>query len=254
MEVRTPPLTYTEENLSLLEKTMLFLYRNFYPAGNTSAHIHVGAGKDSTIFDLLAATTLVDEKAVKQDISEDRELEQFAALADRVHDGIIRAVKDYLDKTGERKIEQYIGKSFTVENNALELSVKRIVSRHSGTNIQAYFRHKTLEFRYFSSQVAPYPGKFQQWIKYFMLIPKVARSRNWFIIGKGKDTPLVFTREGKSRTKITILDKHGKIPKTPAESPHTLRAEKPDSETVKDLLKKKFSNAHQMKLPFAKLP
>jgi hypothetical protein len=87
-----------------------------------------------------------------------------------------------------------------------------------------------------------------------MLLPKVARGRNQFIIGKGKDFPLVFTREGKDNTKITILDKDGKMPKAPDKPADHLRADKDDLKTVKDLLKQKFSDPTQMKFPFAKLP
>jgi len=257
MEIRTPPMTYTPENLSLLSKVMSYCYKNYEAAGDTSAHVHIGMEKDSTIFDLLAATTLVDEKAIQKDISADRELEQFAALADAIHNKIIDAIDNFLHQR-EMEISQMIGKSFTVPNEQLKTYIKNAVSRYSGTNIQSFFRHQTLEFRYFSSQIAPHMGKFEQWIKYFMLIAKIARSRNQFTIGKTKPYPLAFTREGKGMTKITILDEKGKMPKATGMPSDHLRSQPPDpgaeEKKIQAMLKKKAHEPNQPELQFSKLP
>ena len=257
VEIRTPPMKYTDENLDLLDEVMTFCNRSFWAAGDASAHVHIGLSRDTTIFDLLAATTLVDEKAVKADITPDRELEQFAALSDVVHKKIITAIKEHLDKTGERKIKDMAGKFFVIGNKDLEKSIRSIMGKFHGVNVLSYFTNKTLEFRYFSSQIAPYPGKFESWIKYFMLIPRVARSRDQFIVGKDEEFPIVFTRKSKSETQITILDKTGKMPKkTGFPSDKLPDTTVPDKEERKVLamLKKKMRNPDQKEFSFSKIP
>ena len=239
VEIRTPPMKYTSENLDLLDDVMTWCHRNYYAAGDTSAHIHIGLPKDFNVFDLIAATTLVDENAIKKDISADRELEQFAALSPKLHRHIISIIRRILDETGERRLEDFVGKSFAVENKKLLHTIRALHNRLMGTNIQAFFKHKTLEFRYFSSQVAPHPGKFQKWIKYFMLIPKVAMGRNQCLVGKGEKFPLVFTRIDDDETKITVLGGSVKMPKTMGLPASQLRSKKLDN--LKDLLSKKAS-------------
>lgn len=258
VEIRTPPMKYTEENLRLLDEVMTFCNRHYWAAGDASAHVHIGLSRDTTIFDLLAATTLVDEKAVKADITPDRELQQFAALSDVIHEKIINAIKKYLDKTGERKINDMAGKFFVIGNKDLESSIRSIISKFHGVNIISYFTNKTLEFRYFSSQIAPYLGKFQSWIKYFMLIPRVARSRDQFIVGKDEEFPIVFTRKSKSETQITILDKTGKMPKKTGFPSDKL----PDADVIPGkeerkvlaMLRKKMRNPDQKEFSFSEIP
>jgi hypothetical protein len=114
-----------------------------------------------------------------------------------------------------------------------------------------------LEFRYFSSQIAPYPGKFQNWIKYFMLIPRIARSRDQFVIGKGEKFPMVFTRESKDKTKITILDEHGKMPKKvgyPIDKLPTSGGIDKEERKAIAMLKKKLRDPKQKEFSFAKIP
>ena len=53
--------------------------------GETSAHIHIGLPKDFDEFDLLAMTTLVDEKAIKTEVGPERALNSFAKLRDSLH-------------------------------------------------------------------------------------------------------------------------------------------------------------------------
>lgn len=194
-------------------------------------------------------STLVDEKAVRNDLSADRELAEFSELSPELHKKIFEKIKKHiLDK--EKTLDDIVGQSFMVENKTIQDLLSNI-SRYYGVNMRAFEDHHTMEFRYFSSQIAPEFGKFKQWIKYFMLIAKIGQSRNQFIIGKGQEYPLVFTREEKNKTKITILDKKGKMPKKPNISPVDIKKSS-GGEDLKQKLKNKAAKTVQREFPFMK--
>ena len=158
---------------------------NHNTTGKTSAHIHVGLPKDFDEFDLLAMTTLVDEKAIKTAVGPERALNSFAKLRDSLHFTILNAI-------GVKKGE-ITNNSYFVSNKSINLSLS-IIDRNHGTNIKAMIDHDTIEFRYMDSRIASRSSVFINWIKYFLLLPKIAKSRNRIVL-KGHHINVIAVRE-----------------------------------------------------------
>lgn len=154
-------------------------------SGKTSAHIHIGLPKDFDEFDLLAMTTLVDEKAIKSTVGPERALNSFAKLRNSLHTAILNGINS-------RKGEKIDGAYF-ISNKNIDLSLNYI-DRNHGTNICAMWEHGTIEFRYLDSRITRRSPLFINWIKYFLLLPKIAKSRNRIVI-KGNDVNLIAVRE-----------------------------------------------------------
>ena len=70
------------------------------------------------------------------------------------------------------------GDTVTLSEKEMGDFLRQTFQKFQGTNISSFFRRKTVEFRYFSSKMIANPPLFIQWIKYFMLLPAVAKKRN----------------------------------------------------------------------------
>jgi len=133
-------------------------------------HIHIGVPKDFDAFDLLAMTTLVDEKQVETDLraSKIRRDLWYAKLREDI-------AKSIISQFSRGKTPN---KPFEMTNSEL-LSLLNDVDRYAGTNIKAFIKYKTVEFRYFgahNTNVLP------KWINYFLMLPAIAQKRNRIVI------------------------------------------------------------------------
>ncbi len=164
---------------------------------NTSAHVHVGLDPDETdAFDLLAMTTLVDENEVLNQIDGHRDLGCYANLRDTLYTKV-----KILFPPGTYDNQNALGRVSSL-------------AKYMGTNVSAFFTHGTVEFRYLSSQVIDDPKKFCEWIQYYLMIPRLARSKKQIICNN-----LVFTRLPGGKIQVT----EGNRPKPPEGSPDDLR-------------------------------
>lgn len=144
-------------------------------SGGTSAHVHIGLPDDFDAFDLLAITTLVDERAIKNQVGPGRDLASWAQLRDKLHNSIVNK----LIKTPENQSTKE--KSFVLSNERLFVLLSDL-GRYWGTNVAAMRSKRTIEFRYLGSQIASNVVAFIKWIQYYLLLPKVAKSRNSVIL------------------------------------------------------------------------
>lgn len=234
IEIRTRHLKQNENDFDLVREMCGFIKRK-QTSGGTSAHIHIGLPKDFDAFDVLAMSTLVDEKAVKIAAGSDRELETWAKLRDSLHKYLITALLP-----GGGKIDV---KSFALSNDKL-LSIVKNASKYHGTNINAFSNHKTIEFRYLSSNIASQSELLLKWIRYFLILPKIAKSRNKILLSSTINNiipmDLVAIREP-GKVKFIVRNKdnlHIKNPELPAADIKQL-ASKPLSPLQQKLLNKK---------------
>ena len=72
-------------------------------------------------------------------------------------------------------------KSFVLSNERLFVLLSDL-GRYWGTNVAAMRSKRTIEFRYLGSQIASNVVAFIKWIQYYLLLPKVAKSRNSVIL------------------------------------------------------------------------
>lgn len=140
--------------------------------GKTGMHIHIGLPSDFDAFDLLAMTTLVDEDAIKSEISIDRDLGQYAKLRRSISNLIVNKIRDYMRNQPDAR--ESVPASFVLTNDQM-MSILKGFDRNHGTNIAAFVEHKTIEFRYLGSDIA---HRALKWIKYFLILPRIAKSRN----------------------------------------------------------------------------
>lgn len=152
--------------------------------GRTSAHVHIGLPDDFDEFDLLAMTTLVDEKAIKSTVGPERALDSFAKLRKSLHAAILKSISS---KKGEQS-----DKSYFISNKDISNSL-RFIDRNHGTNIKVMYDQGTIEFRYLDSRIASQSPLLINWIKYFLLLPKIAKSRNKIVL-QGQDGNVIAVR------------------------------------------------------------
>lgn len=146
-------------------------------SGNTSAHVHIGLPDDFDAFDLLAITTLVDERAIKNQVGFERDLATWARLRDQLNNKIV----NLLIKTPENQSTKE--KSFILSNDRLFVLLS-VLGKYWGTNVSSMISKRTIEFRYLSSQISSNVVTFIKWIQYYLLLPKVAKSRNSVILNQ----------------------------------------------------------------------
>ncbi len=163
--------------------------------GETSAHVHIGMPPDTDPFDLLAMTTLVDEKSIKKDEGRERNFDRFANLNRQVHKDLYDWLKP--QEYSASQMMEKIGK----------------LSRYIGTNVTAWFSTRTVEFRYLSSRMNP--DKLIKWIDYFMELPNIARSRNQIRI-QTREGAMVATRRHNGNVLIEKTDRRVATPALPA--------------------------------------
>lgn len=167
IEVRTRHMEVAD--LPMLEKFISFVQRNYKTSANTSAHVHIGLPAEFDQFDLLAIATLVDETAVIKDISPSRKLalKQWGDFRTAISRNIIKVLKS----------KDLLHRRIHWNNNAAESLVFDTAKKYQGTNIRAMITHGTVEFRYFASEMEDV-GKFIKWIRYFLLLPLIAKKRD----------------------------------------------------------------------------
>jgi len=184
VEIRSKHLNQSE--FGLVEDICSFV-SNRNTSGGTSAHVHIGLPKDFDAFDLLAMSNLADEPSIKDSVGPERELSAYSRLRDSLHKTIItRILQEPKDqKTGE------VPKEFVIKNDVIK-HMMRSINRYHGTNI-ASIDIGTVEFRYFSSDIASESRRFIGWIKYFLILPKIAKTKNKVVL-KG-DRKLTCVRE-----------------------------------------------------------
>jgi hypothetical protein len=80
IEIRSKHLNQDEFNLV---KEISYYVKRKKVGGSTSAHVHIGLPTDFDAFDLLAITTLVDEKSIKQTVGPQRQLGKLGQVEKR---------------------------------------------------------------------------------------------------------------------------------------------------------------------------
>lgn len=223
IEVRSKHLTMKDFNT--LYKLMKLIDRDYKTGGRFSAHVHVGVG-DMDTFDILAMSTLVDEKSLLKDLSKDRiesGIGEYARLNDELHKKIISKLEDRTLRHSDtnKGVSGIINKFNTIS-----------FDRYFGTNLISYDVRKTIEFRYFSSEVVGDPKKFFKWIKYFLLLPQIAKTRKRIVLGNEKGNRVVLLRL--SGNKIGVVYEHDyiKIKQNPHLKPQDLRTQTSDDDTI----------------------
>ena len=153
--------------------------------GKTGMHIHIGVPSDFDMFDVLAMSTLVDEKAIKSEVAMDRDFNSFAKLRRSLSNSIYNRIHEYMRRQSEN-----VPKSFILTNAQMK-EILAGFDRNHGTNIAAFSEHKTIEFRYLGSDMA---YKVLRWISYFLLLPRIAKSRNQIKLDTIYNEQIVATR------------------------------------------------------------
>jgi hypothetical protein len=175
-------------------------------------HIHIGVPSDFDMFDVLAMSTLVDEKAIKSAVAMDRDFNSFAKLRRSLSNAIYNRIHEYMRRQSEN-----VPKSFTLTNAQMK-EVLANFDRNHGTNIAAFSEHKTIEFRYLGSDMA---DQVLKWISYFLLLPRIAKSRNQVKLDTIYNEQIVVTRmPGKIKFDLFKTDEPRtsvRMPKEPAD-------------------------------------
>ena len=186
--------------------------------GGTSAHVHIGMPKYADLFDLLAMANLADEEAIEQWAGEDRAFQTWAKFNSQLQANLHEELP-----VGE----------FDVNDKEVRNAISK-VGRYFGTNLTAFFRHTTVEFRYLSSQLVENPHKLIEFIQYYQTLPKIAETRKRVVFTTNKGN-LVITRlpGGKMR-----IEKGQHQTKMPEESPWDLRQQAKTSPATLNVIKK----------------
>ncbi len=167
VEIRSRHMRQTGDDFNIIKSVGNWVSEQ-ETSGKTGMHIHIGMPKDFDVFDLIAMTTLVDEDAVRNDSSLDRDFAQFAQFRRSLHN---RLVQLFVSDINEKK-------SFIITNSGVK-GIMYSLNRNYGTNIKAFEEHKTVEFRYLGSNIA---DKVLKWIQYFLLLPRIAKSKNQVVM------------------------------------------------------------------------
>jgi hypothetical protein len=198
--------------------------------GSTSCHIHIGLPPDTDGFDLLAMSTLVDEKEIKRQ------------LPNRAFDDWAQFNSDM-----QRQLGRYLEDGTYSKEDFLS-TIKQLGLR-SGTNINAFWEHRTIEFRYLSSEALNNPNSVLEWINYFLILPFLARGRKQIVIAKNEYTfgagqkGIYLTRMPDGGVKVD-KDPEGKVKQSP-ESPEDLRQQSEMSPLQRSLNKQKKQTARK---------
>jgi hypothetical protein len=214
VEMRSRHMSQTGHDFDIINKVGNWI-SNQPTHGKTGMHIHIGVPENFDVFDLLAMSTLVDEKAIQSEVSVDRDFSSYAKFRRSLSNAIFGRIYDYMRRQPDA--EETVPKSFILTN----IQVKEIMSnfdRNHGTNIAAFAEHKTIEFRYLGSDIA---DRVLKWISYFLLLPRVAKSKNKVILDSIYGERMIATRlSGKIKfTVFKINEPRTKVPmpKEPAD-------------------------------------
>ena len=187
VEIRSRHMSQTGHDFDIISKVGNWV--SDQPThGKTGMHIHIGVPRDFDMFDVLAMSTLVDEKAIQSEVSVDRDFSSYAKFRRSLTNGIFNKIRDYMLKQPDAR--ETVPKSFILTNQQVK-ELMAYFDRNHGTNIQAFSEHKTIEFRYLGSDVA---HRVLKWISYFLLLPRIAKSKNRINLDSIYGERLVATR------------------------------------------------------------
>lgn len=184
VEIRSRHMRQTGNDFNIISKVGNWV-SDQATHGKTGMHVHIGVPSDFDMFDVLAMSTLVDEKAIKSAVAMDRDFNSFAKLRRSLSNAIYNRIHEYMRRQSEN-----VPKSFTLTNAQMK-EVLAHFDRNHGTNIAAFSEHKTIEFRYLGSDMA---DQVLKWISYFLLLPRIAKSRNQVKLDTIYNEQIVATR------------------------------------------------------------
>jgi hypothetical protein len=184
VEIRSRHMRQTGNDFNIISKVGNWV-SDQATHGKTGMHVHIGVPSDFDMFDVLAMSTLVDEKAIKSAVAMDRDFNSFAKLRRSLSNAIYNRIHEYMRRQSEN-----VPKSFTLTNAQMK-EVLAHFDRNHGTNIAAFNEHKTIEFRYLGSDMA---DQVLKWISYFLLLPRIAKSRNQVKLDTIYNEQIVATR------------------------------------------------------------
>lgn len=194
IEIRSKYLTV--QDIPKLEKILYKLKKSVKTTGGTSAHVHVGLQQfeDFNMVDLLATVKLIDENKMYQLAGPTRE-SKWALSKQKVADFLFDKIKEnkLLNDTKEE----------IISNETLKAIIKSIETRYLGTNIKAFTKIGTVEFRYLSSLVLNQIDEFIETIQYFLMIPYIARRQDSVKLLTSSNQPIYFTRMPNNQVKIS---------------------------------------------------
>jgi len=96
-----------------------------------------------------------------------------------------------------------------------------MMGRDFGTNLLAFKRHGTVEFRYLSSEVVANPEKLFQWIQYYLILPQIAQGRKQIVVTNNKGQKMIMTRMPNGMVNVSMDGR----PSQPSEPPSELRSQ-----------------------------
>lgn len=205
-EVTSPILT--TKDIPMVKDVLEVIGEYGETAGNTSAHIHIGIPDDFDYFDLITLYDLVDEETLlnKQPNRERtftklkpyffQKIARF--LNEKYKDGDIIDVIDFKEFSHDK----YMG--VNISNVSSKIS-----NFKKGEKKKSY--GNTVEFRYLSSEIFDHSDgidDFLEWIEYFMIIMRLAKSRNQikfkYQIDNGVYEKVILTRHSADQIKFNI--------------------------------------------------
>ncbi len=194
IEIRSKYLTV--QDIPKLEKILYKLKKSVSTTGGTSAHVHVGLQQfeDFNMVDLLATVKLIDENKMYQ-LAGPRRESKWALSKQKIADFLFDKIKEnkLLNDTKEE----------IISNETLKAIIKSIETRYLGTNIKAFTKIGTVEFRYLSSLVLNQIDEFIETIQYFLMIPYIARRQDSVKLLTSNNQPIYFTRMPNNQVKIS---------------------------------------------------
>ena len=232
VEIRSRHMNQSESDFKKISQVGDWV-SNQRTSGKTGMHIHVGLPSNFDVFDLLVMTTLVDENSIKGVISSDRDLGQYAKLRRSISNMIVNKIRDYMTMRPDAR--ESVPASFVLTNEQM-MSILKGFDRNHGTNIAAFSEHKTIEFRYLGSDLA---DKAVKWIEYFLLLPRIAKSRNKITLNNIYDEKVIATRlPGKIRLSYSAnVANQSRMP-MPTEPADVIKQKASEPVSVVDKLKK----------------
>jgi hypothetical protein len=141
-----------------------------------SAHVHIGLQQfdDMNAFDALAMLQLIDEKSAYEVAGEDRD-----RYWTRKKGTVINVILHKLYTKG--LIKENLDFSNIIVGDSTMKAIfdfaKDGLNKYSGTNLKSFVNNGTIEFRYLSSQIIMNPEKFIEMIQYYLMLPRLARSK-----------------------------------------------------------------------------
>lgn len=167
IEITSPILQNTENSFELLKNISEYIKTTFPKQTENldfGIHVHIGMPHNFTYFDRFALYELMDEKSIEE-IAPERVLptggsEAYNANKQAVQHQFLDSIQFEYNKENE----------FIIDDSDLSGFVPE---RQTGINIET--DHDTVEFRYLGIKQM---DVLQDWITYYMLITKLAQTRN----------------------------------------------------------------------------